>query len=178
MAKKKREPAPATHEEDEDLREELVEEELQDEAPPSEEEAEQLEDLDPAAPPATDDAKEEELEKLIAEGAVKGVELPKVSAEAEDWGDKMGRALKLAMEASPNGVPIEVLRVERMGDGAYYELTFRTKRDIAKGRHAGQRVSGTIQTSEFVFLREKDTKRLGKWMRRFGNAALGRKLTD
>lgn len=103
------------------------------------------------------------FEKELLEGAEKGRKIIAAELEAADWSVKIGRRLKLV-----SATEIEIERVERGGGGSFYNIEFRE-------RHTGKRGKGSLATEEFLTL-EKTPPALGKWLRRFVNAALGERL--
>lgn len=130
----------------------------------------------PAKPPAKAAKKPEgelqtaeeqdEFLKAVQQGASEEVVIPRATLEAEDWGESIGRAMKTAMEAEPNGVRVEILRVNRIQSGEAYALQMRVPGERAR--------TATIQTIEWCRLYQGDRKRLGKWFRRIGNTLIGR----
>ena len=125
------------------------------------------------AEPEPDDLPEEDAEflKAVTAGAVKDVEIPRIALEASDWGETVGRTMKLAMEAMPNGVRVEIVHVKRARDGSFYAITLRT---AEKGSTP---VTATIETREWLYMRNHNKPGLGKWFRRVGNALLERELS-
>jgi len=113
---------------------------------------------------------DDEFLEAIAVGATRDVVIPRPALEASDWGERIGRILKTAMEAPPNGVKLEILNVRKNPTGTYYVLSF---------RQAGEDpVRCSIETREFLHQKMRNPKNLGKWFRRVGNHALGRDPKD
>lgn len=107
------------------------------------------------------------IEGQVAEGAVKGIIIPGVTAHAKDWGDVLGRAAKTAMESSPNGVRVDKLTIERSFDGSYYTVEIKVQ-----GHPPG---TASFATDEIVHCATREPKKLGKWLRRQLNVVVGRK---
>lgn len=112
-----------------------------------------------------------DFQQQFAEGAVEGVERPKADLQAVDWSERIGKCVKQSIEVQPNAERIEIKHVQPSPNGAYYEVTIYHPR-------TRQTATGTLQTEEFLFLYNHSPRRLGKWLRRFANALIGRPLAS